>query len=464
MHNPITPSTDSTQPHQNSSVLPCDLKDFKVASLPIVAHFLQKLGITALIDREIPSPQNISSGQVVAAMVMDTLTGRNPLYKLHEFFNGQDTALLFGRDLAPEDFNDNNLGKVLDNIHAYGAGKLFSQVSWQACQRYDLQMRYLHYNTTSVNVHGDYDAYAQKSEETIAITYGHSKDKRPDMKQFMIEALCVEGGVPLLGSVLSGNTSDKKANNVELTRVASYLKKNGLDPAAFIYLADSALVTEENLEALQGQLFITRLPANYKAEQEAIEAAVEAGKWLDVGPLAELIDPSKNRLSARYKLAESSVELHGRTYRAIVVYSSSHDKRRARKLDKQLAQEKEAFAKLAKATLREPLACAVDARQRAEALIRENHFAYHQMQAEIVAEPIYAPGRPKTGQQRQVRGHRHRIHLKLIENTALIARARELAGCFVLLSNVPNADEPEGLSAKKMQTPTVPDCQRTPHN
>ena len=427
--------------------LPADFGDYKVACLPVIAHFLQKLGVVALIDKEVDSPRNISSGQVVAGMVMDTLSGRSPLYKLHEFFEGQDTMLLFGADLSPEDFNDNNVGKVLDNIHAYGAFKLFSQVSWQACRRNNLDTRFLHYDTTSVSVYGDYRAYAEETGQTIAVTYGHSKDKRPDLKQFMVEALCVEGAVPLLGAVLSGNTSDKKANNAELTRVASHLRKHGLDPAAHIYVADSALVSPQNLEALRAQPFITRLPATYNAEQASIAEAIDRGEWEDLGTLAENPDPSRNRPSARYKIAETTLEIDGTTYRAIVVHSSAHDKRRARKLEKQIAAEKEAFAKLDKATLREPLACAADARRGADALLKAHRYVHHTLEASVQAEPVYARGRPKEGQPRKVTGHRYRIHLSLRENSEAIARERELAGCFVLLSNVPAADQPDGLDA-----------------
>ena len=168
-----TQTPASTKTDEVTTDFPADLGDFKVASLPIVSNFLQKLGITALVDAHVDSPQNITSGQVVAGMVMDTLAGRSPLYKLHEFFVGQDTELIFGSPLKPDDFNDNNVGKVLDNIHGYGASKLFSQVSWQACQRYDLDSRFLHYDTTSVNVYGDYAAYARATENTIAITHGH---------------------------------------------------------------------------------------------------------------------------------------------------------------------------------------------------------------------------------------------------------------------------------------------------
>ncbi len=219
----------------------------------------------------------------------------------------------------------------------------------------------------------------------------------------MFEALCVKGSVPLHGAVLSGNTSDKKANTAELTRVARYLKKHGLDPAACIYVADSALVSADNLEALRGQPFITRLPAIYKVAQAA------------------------------------------------VAYSNAHDKRRTRKLEKQLTAEKEAFAKLAKAALREPFACAADAQRHAAALLRENRYACHTIQAEVRAEPVYARGRPKQGGPRKVRAYRHRIHLRLRENSEAIARARERAGCFVLLSNVPAAGQAGGLDGAAVQ-------------
>ena len=418
--------------------LPEDFGDHKVACLPIIANFLQKLGVTALVDRHVDSPQNIRSGQVVAGMVMDTLAGRSPLYKLHEFFIGQDTELIFGDKLEPSDFNDNNVGKVLDNIHAYGASKLFSQIAYQACQRYDLDDGYLHYDTTSVSVHGDYAAYAEEDDTHIAITYGHSKDKRPDMKQFMMEALCVKGNVPLLGAVLSGNTSDKKANNAELSRVASHMKKHGLDPKAYIYIADSALVTEENLAALEHQPFITRLPATYKAEKEAIEAAFEADKWEHPGALAQTVDASKNRPSARYKIHETTIELYGRTYRAIVTHSSSHDKRRTKKLDKQIAAEKDDFAKLHKKLTKDDFACRADALGRVETLLRDERFKHHELRAQVIEEPIYARGRPKAGEARQAIATRYLIDLSLREKTEEIARMRERSGCFVLISNVPD--------------------------
>jgi transposase len=46
-----------------------------------------------------------------------------------------------------------------------------------------------------------------------------------------------------------------------LSEIAHILAHYGVQPGAFIYVADAALVTEDNLASLGDTLFITRLPA-----------------------------------------------------------------------------------------------------------------------------------------------------------------------------------------------------------
>ena len=62
----------------------------------------------------------------------------------------------------------------------------------------------------------DADNIETKSEEeqeqkTIEITYGYSRDKRPDFKLFMMDLICTnDGDVPLWMRIGSGNESDQK--------------------------------------------------------------------------------------------------------------------------------------------------------------------------------------------------------------------------------------------------------------
>ena len=132
------------------------------------------------------------------------------------------------------------------------------------------------YDTTSTSVWGDYRlCESERPPAGPLITHGHSKDHLPELKQFMTDLLCVDRGVPIFGRTLDGNSSDKTSNHQMLSRISAIMAKHGLGPGAFVYVADSAMVTEKNLEAVESNRFITRIPATYTECQRAIEEAVD---------------------------------------------------------------------------------------------------------------------------------------------------------------------------------------------
>ena len=123
------------------------------------------------------------------------------------------------------------------------------------------------------NVWGEYPC-TEEQDVPFQITYGYSKDKRPDLKQFVLSTLCVDRAVPIWGKPEDGNASDKTLNTTLLSELARLLADYGVQPGAYIYIADSALVTEDNLTALRNTFFITRLPATYSACGRIIAEAV----------------------------------------------------------------------------------------------------------------------------------------------------------------------------------------------
>jgi transposase len=142
---------------------------------------------------------------------------------------------------------------------------VFTACAVRADQVCHFDKRYVHFDTTSVSVYGDYlpPEDQQEHEVPFTITHGYSKDKRPDLKQFVFATLCVDRAVPILGTPEDGNASDKTVNNTLLSNIATFLGQHGVAPGAYIYVADAALVTAGNLAALGDTLFITRLPATY---------------------------------------------------------------------------------------------------------------------------------------------------------------------------------------------------------
>ena len=91
----------------------------------------------------------------------------------------------------------------------------------------------MHFDTTSRSVFGDYETYGN---DPFEITYGHSKDHRPDLKQFLISMLCVDRNVPIFGKMEDGNASDKSVNHDVLSEISKYMAAHGLGTGAFIYM------------------------------------------------------------------------------------------------------------------------------------------------------------------------------------------------------------------------------------
>ena len=213
-------------------IVPENLTFSEVGHLPIIKDFTKKIRLVETLDTMVDSQMDLSPGITVLAMVLDTLSGRTPLYRLEEFFQEKATELILGHDVKPELFCDYNVGRVLDKIFDTGTQKVFSQIAQNAIGVFDIDPRRLHFDTTSISVFGDYDF----SDSSLNITYGHSKDKRPDLKQFLISMLCVDRNIPILGTSEDGNASDKTLNNELLGGVSKHMAKHGLKPGAFVYV------------------------------------------------------------------------------------------------------------------------------------------------------------------------------------------------------------------------------------
>jgi len=225
-------------------ILPDNLTFCEVGHLPIVKQFANQINLVETINTMVDSQMQLQPGEAVLAMVLDTLSGRTPLYRLKDFFHEKDTELLLGTAIDPEHFSDHNLGRVLDKIYDAGAQAIFSRLSQNALKRFKIDSNNVHFDTTSISVYGDFAL----SGEPFKITHGHSKDHRPDLKQFLISMLCVDRNIPIVGTPKDGNASDKTLNNELLTNISKHMAKHGLKPGAFVYVADSAFVTKANLE------------------------------------------------------------------------------------------------------------------------------------------------------------------------------------------------------------------------
>ena len=422
---------------------------------PIIRAYMQRLGLVELINQLVVTDMDVEPGIIVGGMIQDTLSGRSPLYHLEDFFRTQDSELLLGKEVAAENFRDHNVGRVLDRIYEVGTSGIFSQLSYRAATLFELDTQTGHWDSTSVSVWGSYDVYAaaDPEDQRIKITYGYSKDKRPDLKQFLISTLCVEYNIPLLGWCHDGNASDKTLNHNLLTSISKHLKKFGINEQAYTHVADSAVVTEENLLCFDHRddapplYFLTRCPFTYDEAKRVVTEAVNADQWSDMGCLNQTQVTAK-RPAAVYKAYETSVTLYGRQYRAIVIHSSAQDKRRQKRIKRELSNERKILEKKIRSLKTRSFACLSDAEAELKRLAN-TPSSYYAITGNIEEKVVYQRGRPPKNAPRKIRERRFLITPKITDKKEAIQKKRQEAGCFVLLTNRPKTGD-DGQSAQQL--------------
>jgi transposase len=417
------------------------IEAYQVQHLPIVKAYADKIGLVEAINAVVPTEMAVDPGTIVLGMILETLSGRSPLYRLEEFFTHQDTALLLGKAVAPEAFQDDTVGRVLDRLDDIGTMKVFTACAVRADRVCGFDKRYIHFDTTSIMVYGDYrlSEEAKESEEPFRITYGYSKDKRPDLKQFVFSTLGVDRAVPLWGQPHDGNASDKTVNNTLLSDIATFLAPHGVAPGADIDVADAALVTEENLTALGDTRFITRLPATYNACGRLIAEAVAHNTWTALGVIAHT-PPTPHRPGTAYQAYEGEVTLYGTPDRAVVIHSSAQDKRRQQRLERAIQASQSTLQTTARAAEPQVYVCRADA-EAAAAQLQAVHTASHLLEVTVEERPQYGRGRPSATKPRAVKAMRYGLQTTVSAQTARIAGLYEEAGCFVRLTNVSTAGD-----------------------
>ena len=428
---------------EGESLRACDVR-----FLPIISAYARTLGVVEEVDRLCGSKRGVSNGQIVLALILDALSGRSPLFRLPQAFAKLDTELLLGEMIPAEKLNDDAVGRALDRIYEVGTGKVLSAVALRAVKLFSLDTTHVHHDTTSHSVYGDYDLYGEESfDQPFVITFGFSKDHRPDLKQLVHSLLCVDAGIPIYSQCENGNLSDKVVNRNLIPTMVERMRELGQDN--FLYVADSALITPDNLSLMDdfksGFRFVSRLPASYKECGKAIAKAVRQESWHDLGTLSE--EPSTpKRKPAHYHGFETMVDLYGVWYRALVVHSDAYDERRTKRLERALEQDRAEVERIASEQEKIEYACLADAQA---AISRLPKGRFHDLAGQVEEKPIYTTGRPKADGTRKIKCTTYRLRLSLQPREQAIARAREEAGCFVLITNEPE-EGIGGLSSKEL--------------
>ena len=405
--------------------------------LPIIAAYVNKLEIIETVNRMCQVDGcDVSPGHMAAAMILDTLTGRRPLYRLESPFQNLDIELLLGIPIGAEKLNDDAASRSLDRIYRGNTGLIYGAVALTAAGLLNINTRHVSEDTTSRIMYGDYDI---EEGYPFDITYGFSKQHRPDLKQLVHSMLCVEHGIPVYMKTESGNASDMKINESILKWVVASMRKFG--ERDMLYVGDSALVSKENFDLMDdpetGCRFVTRLPGKFTECKQAISRAVDTNKWEDPGTFSDEPDSPK-RPRAHYRAFETAAELYDRTYRVIVIHSDAYDRRKTHALESRLKVDEEKLTKTRLAEQKIKYACRPDA-EAALARLPEGHF--YRLVGECEERAHYGKGRRKAEGTSAPKRIDYFLKLKVTPKADAIERETKETGCFVLVSNTPTDGE-----------------------
>ncbi len=254
--------------------------------LGIVAGICQQINLIRIIDESIlmPTGRKVSCGQAVQAMVLNALglTGR-ALYLMPEYMRNKPVDLLIGEGLVADDFNDDTLGRALDEVQQAGVTELFARVASEAVRVFEVETEYAHLDTSSFSLHGAYESEAAQRAvevmEAVEIRHGYSKEQRPDLKQVVVSLITSQASaLPLWLEVLDGNSSDKESFPQTIKAYCRQLQE-GTPPW---FVMDSAAYSQENLAGWQEIGWVTRVPETV-GEAKAVLQAVETEAMEDVG-------------------------------------------------------------------------------------------------------------------------------------------------------------------------------------
>ena len=327
-----------------------------VGAAPILRALADRIGLVAVVDQLVAWDAErcrLSPGERILALVLNLLTDRQPLYQVTDAFRLTDVPLLLGPGVAAADLTDDALGRALDKLAAAGPAAVFSAVAARAYAVEAIDRGGMHFDTTSRALYGEYPT----ADGTHGVTprHGHSKDHRDDLKQILFTCFVNREGVPLMATVEDGHRSDKRLNRQQIDQIVRAFSPTAMQD--LVYIADSALVTGPNLDALAATplAWLSRLPDTFGVAATAKAAAWRADAWIPIGRVAQA------PRAATYAASEQTGTIGDRPYRLVVYRSSSLDRRKAKTLDRELAHARAAAEQAATALTTQNFACAADA-------------------------------------------------------------------------------------------------------
>ena len=419
------------------------LKEIEIQNidhLGIIAGIIDSIGLVEIINEivGIEQGEKISPGHVVKAMILNGLGFvSSPLYMFPEFFKEKPCEYLIGEGVKAEYLNDDKLGRVMDKLFIKGLTEIFLTISISVMKEFNINLDSSHLDSTSMHLHGEYNINLPdviiensssdseiKSLQPIEITYGYSRDHRPDLKQFIIDLISsADGDIPIFLKTASGNQTDSANFAKIFLQYKEQIKNNDSLKGGGLMVADAALYNAKNISSLSGMKWLCRVPLTIGLAKELVSTLLST-------------DFVKSSLTG-YRYAVIKSNYAGVEQRWLVVESSERKESDIRKIEKRIAKSKISANEKLKKLLNSKFKSHQEAIKAVENL--NEQLKYHQVSNISYLEI--------SSTNKKEQSTIYQVNATLSENINAVKIAYLSAGRFVLATNV--LDE-ESLSNDEM--------------
>jgi transposase len=435
------------------------LRSYEVGALPLLQRIVERMQLQRILSEYLPRDDSRTELPTVTALLVlfaNLLMARQPVYGVGEWAALFPPDLLGLREQDVSRLHDDRLGRSLDRMFVGIGPALIMAVVRHVIQEFDISLDELHNDSTTVSFYGAYDQAGQESEQrgrpTHAITWGHSKARRPDLKQLLYNlTVTSDGNVPIFFSSASGNTVDDR------THIGTWdLLYELIGHANFLYVADCKLASRENLSHIttRGGRFVTVMPRG-RGEDVAFRQRLRAAPSILTWTLLYAVTNKQGHILDELFVCGDD-HVHSQGYRLLWYRSTrkaEQDKsRRARSIQKATEALSDLRERLQGSRTRFRTRAKVE-EALAEILAEAEASSWLLVEIEEQEEATFRQatrGRPSE-QTQYLRETRSRFKLTWKLNVESISEAEREDGVFPLLTNDRKLSATEVLRAYKRQ-------------
>lgn len=253
-----------TTKRRSSWAPPYALTEERLGPLPVVNHFVGRLGLEKLWEDYVPTRDRRCSlpyANALGVLMPSIAVEREPIYRHYETVSAFAPSMFGLTREQVASLRDDQLGRALDHLFDADRGALLTEIVVRAAREFDVRMDELHNDSTTIRFTGQYRLAKGRSirgRRAPYISWGHSKDKRPDLKQLLyIMTTSSDGGIPVQFRCGDGMAND---STTHIETWETLRKATGRTD--FLYVGDSKLCGYETMRYIdrQGGRLVTVMP------------------------------------------------------------------------------------------------------------------------------------------------------------------------------------------------------------